>query len=157
MAAAAALANSGQLGAASQMLSKIKEGKVPAERIAALQAAIDARAVNQLAVITDLAERDMLLATYYLNLANRSLKDHPRAAELKPLNERIAKERPKAIAAQTALTAVGKAWTSLFPGRAALNTKMTPLIEQALKAFGDDSDQGILMRDILTLPRAEVK
>jgi hypothetical protein len=157
LAAAAALANAGQLGAADQALGKIKDAKIPADRIEALRKAIDARAAIQLALLTDLADQDPRLATFYAPLARTALKDHPKGGDLKPLLERIAKDRAKVAAADAAVRAVAKIWPSVFPGRAAVNAKSAPVLEQALAALGATSDLGLLMQETLALPQVDGK
>lgn len=157
LAAAAALANAGQFGAADQALGRIKEAKIPAERIDALRKTIDARVATQLTLLTELADRDPRLATFYAPLARTALKDHPRASDLKPLLERIAKDRAKVAAADAAIRAVGKVWPSVFPGRAAVNAKSASVLEQAFTALGATSDLGLLLQETLALPRVDGK
>ena len=158
LAAAVALSNNGLLGSAATTLAKIKDPAL-AEKIATLIAAIDARAADQVKLVTGLAGSDLLLANYYGAIFARGLKGHAREAELAPILKELAKERGRTSIASAAFEAFAKAFPSMLPSgtEARLSAAAVPVLEQALKAAGDGSRLGAMAKELLALPRVQAR
>jgi hypothetical protein len=147
-------ANAGALGAAAQALVKLADGKVPAERRAALTALLDQRAQALVALVGDLVDADPLLASTYVPLAAERLKKHPREADLKPLVERLSKGRQRLAGALAAQKALAAGWGEVLAGGPRLNAKAPALLQQVIEASGATSEQGAMATELLALPVA---
>ena len=156
LAAAVAQANAGLLGSAAAALGRIKDTAL-AEKIAALIAAIDARAAEQVTLVASLAGSDLLLANSYGGIFARGLKGHAREAELAPVLKELAKERGRTAAAAAAFAAFVNAFPRMLPSgtEARLAASAVPVLEHALKAAGEDSRLGAMAKELLALPREE--
>jgi hypothetical protein len=151
---AIAAANAGALGQASATLAKVKPTAAPADVLEDLQKRIDARAVAQIALISELAGKDPHLAVFYGMRFTKGLKGHARENELAVVMAPLLKERKSAQTAAAALEVFAKLFPQVFVKDATIAAPAVPTLEQIVTNAGERSNLGRMAADLLALPHA---